>query len=140
MAHKNVDYDPESLRYPEQKITEMGWYDQSQITVQPSPLTVTCLPTRHFSNRLFGANQTLWASFMLDFNGRKVYIGGDGGYDDRFARIRQRFGEVDLAIMENGQYNTNRQALRWSGFASPEIPNIAQIGHAVSNGLTTVDD
>ena len=93
--------------YPEQKITEMGWYDQSQITVQPSPLTVTCLPTRHFSNRLFGANQTLWASFMLDFNGRKVYIGGDGGYDDRFARIRQRFGEVDLAIMENGQYNTN---------------------------------
>ena len=44
---------------------------------------------------------------MLDFNGRKVYIGGDGGYDDRFARIRQRFGEVDLAIMENGQYNTN---------------------------------
>ena len=93
--------------YPEQKITEMGWYDQSQITVQPSPLTVTCLPTRHFSNRLFGANKTLWASFMLDFNGRKVYIGGDGGYDDRFARIRQRFGEVDLAIMENGQYNTN---------------------------------
>ena len=100
--------------YNPEIITEMGWYeetqmtnDESQMSNVKSPINITCLPTRHFSNRLFGANETLWASFMLEAEGRKVYIGGDGGYDDRFRRIHERFGEVDLAIMENGQYNPN---------------------------------
>ena len=39
--------------------------------------------------------------------GRKVYIGGDGGYDKRFKEIRERFGVIDLAFLENGQYNAN---------------------------------
>ena len=71
-------------------------------------LKVTCLPTRHFSNRLLrGRNQTLWAAFMVEAGDRKVYIGGDGGYDDRFRQAREQFGKIDLAIMENGQYNPN---------------------------------
>ena len=93
--------------YPAEKITEMGWYEQASVRSNTSAMTITCLPTRHFSNRLFGANQTLWASFMIESHGRKVYIGGDGGYDTRFARIRAMFGTIDLAVMENGQYNTN---------------------------------
>ena len=94
--------------FPREIITEMDWYDEGErVNGQTAKVRVTCLPTRHFSNRLFGANQTLWASFMVECNGRKVYIGGDGGYDDRFSRIRDRFGAVDLAVMENGQYNTN---------------------------------
>lgn len=82
-------------------ITEMDWND----SVRLGDLTITCLPTRHFSNRLFGRNQTLWASFMVESGGRKVYVGGDGGYDKRFSRIYERYGSVDLALMENGQYN-----------------------------------
>ena len=42
---------------------------------------------------------------MVEADGRKVYIGGDGGYDKRFAQIHERFGAVDLALLENGQYN-----------------------------------
>ena len=81
-------------------ITEMDWYEATN--------GITCLPTRHFSNRLLGGrNQTLWASFLVEEGGRKVYIGGDGGYDSRFGRVREQFGEVDLAILENGQYNTD---------------------------------
>lgn len=101
--------------YADEMITEMDWYDQSAVNrppssihPQPSPITVTCLPSRHFSNRLLGRpNQTLWASFLLEAGGRKVYIGGDGGYDKRFREIHERFGAVDLAFLENGQYNTN---------------------------------
>ena len=89
--------------YNPQNITEMDWYE----TVNCQLSTINCLPTRHFSNRLFKRNQTLWASFMVEAGGRKVYIGGDGGYDDRFKQIRERFGQVDLAMMENGQYNEN---------------------------------
>ncbi|MBQ6791680.1 MAG: MBL fold metallo-hydrolase [Paludibacteraceae bacterium] len=86
--------------YADELITEMDWYEASE--------GITCLPSRHFSNRLLGKrNQTLWASFMVESGGRKVYIGGDGGYDKRFAQIHEHFGAVDLALLENGQYNAN---------------------------------
>ena len=92
--------------YKDEIITEMDWYDQSPMT--NDQLQITCLPSRHFSNRLLGKrNQTLWASFIVEAGGRKVYIGGDGGYDKRFAEIHERFGDVDLALLENGQYNAN---------------------------------
>jgi len=95
--------------YKDEIITEMDWAESLRWqTAIRDTVTITCLPSRHFSNRLLGKrNQTLWASFMVDAGGRKVYIGGDGGYDKRFAEIYERFGAVDLAILENGQYNAN---------------------------------
>ena len=95
--------------YKDEQIMEMDWYDKVQSdNVQCTKEEITCLPSRHFSNRLIGKrNQTLWASFMVEAGGRKVYIGGDGGYDKRFAQIHERFGAVDLALLENGQYNAN---------------------------------
>ena len=33
-------------------------------------------------------------------------MSGDGGYDGRFAAIGRQYPGIDLAIMENGQYNT----------------------------------
>lgn len=87
--------------YDKSIITEMAWNE----TISQSSLKITCLPTRHFSNRLFKRNQTLWASFMVEAAGRKVYVGGDGGYDQRFKKIHEQYGSVDLALMENGQYN-----------------------------------
>lgn len=107
--------------YADEQIMEMDWYEShtakrsySETVCQRSGLsgeaglTITCLPSRHFSNRLLGKrNQTLWASFLVEAGGRKVYIGGDGGYDKRFAQIYERYGSVDLALLENGQYNEN---------------------------------
>lgn len=90
----------EYWKYDPSIITEMDWYEKAD--------EITCLPSRHFSNRLLrGRNQTLWAAFMVEAGDRKVYIGGDGGYDDRFRQAREQFGKIDLAIMENGQYNPN---------------------------------
>ena len=101
--------------YTDEQIIEMDWGENSQFSTLNSQFStlnsqfsITCLPSRHFSNRLLGKrNQTLWASFMIEYAGRKVYIGGDGGYDKRFAQIRERFGSIDLAFLENGQYNDN---------------------------------
>ena len=90
----------EYWKYDKAIITEMDWYEKVN--------GITCLPTRHFSNRLIGGrNQTLWAAFMVEDAGRKVYVGGDGGYDGRFKRVREQFGQVDLALLENGQYNND---------------------------------
>ena len=92
--------------YADAQITELDWGEE--LKIKNYELRITCLPSRHFSNRLLGKpNQTLWASFMVEGGGRKVYIGGDGGYDKRFAEIHERFGTVDLALLENGQYNAS---------------------------------
>ena len=92
--------------YANEQIKEMDWQDKLQMT--NNKLQITCLPSRHFSNRLLGKrNQTLWASFMVEAGGRKVYIGGDGGYDKRFREIHEQFDSIDLALLENGQYNAN---------------------------------
>ena len=91
-------------------ISEMDWGESQTIgrNDDEAAFSVYCLPSRHFSNRFLGKrNQTLWASFLVNYGGRKVYIGGDGGYDDRFHRIREQFGAINLAVMENGQYNPN---------------------------------
>lgn len=94
--------------YNDEQIIEMDWYASGELKIKNSTLKITCLPSRHFSNRLLGKrNQTLWASFMVESAGRKVYIGGDGGYDKRFSEIQERFGTIDLAFLENGQYNAN---------------------------------
>ena len=86
--------------YADEQIKELDWYEAAD--------GITCLPSRHFSNRLLGKrNQTLWASFMVEAGGRKVYIGGDGGYDKRFREIYEQFDSIDLAFLENGQYNAN---------------------------------
>ena len=36
---------------------------------------------------------------------KKIFIGGDSGYGAHFAEFGKRFGSVDLAFLENGQYN-----------------------------------
>ena len=102
--------------YSNEQIKEMDWYESLTINFEPSTtlnsklstLNIHSLPSRHFSNRLLGKrNQTLWASFMVEAGGRKVYIGGDGGYDKRFREIHEQFDSIDLAFLENGQYNAN---------------------------------
>lgn len=35
----------------------------------------------------------------------KIYYSGDSGYGPHFKAIGEQFGPIDLAIMENGQYD-----------------------------------
>ncbi|RAX54857.1 hypothetical protein CCY99_01510 [Helicobacter sp. 16-1353] len=73
-----------------------------------SDFKIFCLTAKHFSGRkIFDSNATLWASFLVEIMGRKIYIGGDSGYGGHFREIGERFGKIDLAFLENGQYNEN---------------------------------
>jgi L-ascorbate metabolism protein UlaG (beta-lactamase superfamily) len=60
---------------------------------------------RHFSGRSFKRNTSLWLSFVVITSTKKIFIGGDSGYDGHFKIIGERFGPFDLVILENGQYN-----------------------------------
>ncbi|MEW6405453.1 MAG: MBL fold metallo-hydrolase [Chloroflexota bacterium] len=88
--------------YAAEKIHEADWYEQ--ISLEPG-LNIHVLPARHFSGRGWRSNQTLWASFVLETPTRKIFYSGDSGYGPHFADVGERFGNVDLAIMENGQYD-----------------------------------
>ena len=66
---------------------------------------MTATPARHFSGRELHENKTFWASFVFKSPKRMVWIGGDSGYGPHYAKIGKEFPDIDLAIMENGQYN-----------------------------------
>ena len=84
------------------RLVELDWYEDA---VLENGFAVHCLPPRHFSGRGLKANQTLWASFLIETPSQKIYMAGDGGYDSHFEEIGKHFPDIDLAILENGQYN-----------------------------------
>jgi L-ascorbate metabolism protein UlaG (beta-lactamase superfamily) len=85
-------------------IIEKDWNEKIDLN---SGFTAYTKPARHFSGRSFKRNTSLWTAFVFQTPSYKIYIGGDGGYDTHFAEIGKTFGEFDLAILENGQYNNN---------------------------------
>lgn len=88
--------------FDKNRLVELDW--QEEAALDPG-FTIHCLPARHFSGRGWTSDQTLWASFLIETPRRKVYMGGDGGYDTHFAEIGKQYGKIDLAVLENGQYN-----------------------------------
>lgn len=88
--------------FPKERIVELDWNEEASLG---DGFTVRCLPARHFSGRGLNPNRTLWASFLLQSPTRNIYIGGDSGYGRHFAEIGRQFPQIDLAILENGQYN-----------------------------------
>lgn len=83
-------------------IHELDWWQSKQIDDE---IKLTATPARHFSGRGIKRAQTLWSSFVLEGNQRKLFLGGDSGYGKHFIDIGNKFGSFDLAILECGQYN-----------------------------------
>ena len=86
------------------KISEKDWNETVKF---PKNVTIHTAPARHFSGRGFKRNQALWTSYILEVNDKRIFIGGDSGYDTHFKQIGEKFKSFDLAILENGQYNKN---------------------------------
>lgn len=86
-------------------IHDEDWYNEIKLS---DNLKIHILPSRHFSGRfLDNNNKTLWASFAIITPTKKIFYSGDGGYSPQFREIGDYFQGFDLAIMENGQYNTS---------------------------------
>jgi L-ascorbate metabolism protein UlaG (beta-lactamase superfamily) len=89
--------------YDPSLIIERDWHQH--VDLEPG-FTLHTIPSRHFSGRWLKRNQALWTSFVLQTPGHRIFIGGDSGYDKHFAETGETYGGFDLAILENGQYNT----------------------------------
>ncbi len=88
---------------PADRIEEMDWWQERQW----GEVLVTAAPAHHFSGRtLWDRNRTLWASWLLRSGGEKIYYSGDTGYFPGFRDIGARLGPIDIALMENGAYDS----------------------------------
>ena len=93
--------------FDEEKITTVDWDDE--VTIDEN-LKIYALEARHFSGReFFNRNQSLWVSYLIEEkynNGLyRLFLSGDGGYSSRFKAFKEKFQNIDLAVMEAGQYN-----------------------------------
>lgn len=83
-------------------IIELDWGEHADLG---NNFEVFAEAARHFSGRGLKRDQAIWASFLLKTPSFKIYIGGDSGYDTHFKKIGEKHGEIDLAILETGQFN-----------------------------------
>ena len=91
-----------------ERISEMDWWQATDL----NGIKLTLTPARHFSGRRLGNNNsTLWGGWMVEAPEQRVYFSGDSGYGPHFKQIGKRFGPIDIALVEAGQYNTRWQAI-----------------------------
>ena len=87
---------------PADNITELDWWQQAG----RGGVTYTAVPARHYSSRSLGDHsRTLWAGYVLEHDGERIYYSGDSSQSTYFDDIARRFGHFDLAFIENGQYD-----------------------------------
>lgn len=87
---------------PADRITELDWWQSAEL----NGLVITATPAQHFSGRSpWDTNRTLWASWVFESAGQRIFFSGDSGYFDGFRQIGERFGGFDAVCMENGAYD-----------------------------------
>ena len=85
-----------------EKITILNWGESFKL----DGFNFHCRPARHFSGKLIKRYLSLWSSFLLEYRGLKIFIGGDSDFDQKtFTSIGKEFPEIDLALPECGQCN-----------------------------------
>jgi L-ascorbate metabolism protein UlaG (beta-lactamase superfamily) len=75
--------------------------------VEIGAVAVTPIPAQHWSARnLSDRNMSLWASFVIEAPGGRVFVVADSGYGDGlyFRRARERHAPFRLAILPIGAY------------------------------------
>ncbi len=92
----------ENWGYSRSKIMEADWFTGLGNT---DGFDIHVLPARHFSGRGIVRNRTLWVSFVLQSQNRRIFLSGDTGYGPHLKQIGKLFDGFDLAILENGQYD-----------------------------------
>lgn len=82
-------------------VIELDWWS----TIPVKNAEVTFLPAHHSSQRwLHDYNKTLWGSYGIQVEGKKIYFAGDTGYADHFHKIRECWGRPDFAFLPIGAY------------------------------------
>ena len=80
---------------------DMDWDDK--ITVKDT--NITFLTAQHWSARgITDRLKTLWGSFLIEKDNKKVYFAGDTGYGPHFQDIGKQYGPIELSLLPIGAY------------------------------------
>ena len=83
-------------------VNEMDWYDEIKI----NDIKITFVPAVHWSKRtLTDTNKTLWGSFLIEYQGKKIFFACDTGYGNIYKDLGEKYGPVDLTFINIGAYN-----------------------------------
>jgi L-ascorbate metabolism protein UlaG (beta-lactamase superfamily) len=110
---------------------DLDWWQSSRL---PSGVTVTAVPVRHFSARSpFDHNRTLWCGFVVSGPSGAFYFAGDTGWGAHFARIRERYPDLRLALLPIGAYRP-----RWFMAPAHIDPEEAVCAHETLGAATSL--
>ena len=86
-----------------ERIQEFDWWQGGR----HAGVTFSAVPAQHFSGRtLWDRDRTLWVGWVIESGAQRIVYTGDSGYFPGFKQIGERFGGFDLALMENGAYDS----------------------------------
>jgi L-ascorbate metabolism protein UlaG (beta-lactamase superfamily) len=87
---------------PTAKVQQLDWWQSTAV----DGVRLTATPAQHFSGRsLTDRNKTLWASWVIQAGGQRIFFSGDTGYFKGFKEIGDKYGPFDLTMLETGAYD-----------------------------------
>ncbi|WP_343072854.1 MBL fold metallo-hydrolase [Sphaerisporangium rubeum] len=86
---------------PPERVIELDWEEEAEV----AGLRFTATAARHFSGRTLTRNDTLWGSWVVAGERRRVFYAGDSGYFEGYAGIGAAHGPFDLTILPIGAYS-----------------------------------
>jgi len=112
-------------RYRFKDVNEMDWYDEIKVN---DNMKVTLLPAVHWSKRsLTDTNKTLWGNFLIEYKNKKIFFACDTGYGNIYKELGEKYGPIDLTMINIGAYNFKPMFDKSIYHANPEEAlNVAQ--------------
>jgi N-acyl-phosphatidylethanolamine-hydrolysing phospholipase D len=106
-------------------VNEMDWYEEIKIN---DYLKVTFLPAVHWSKRtLTDTNKTLWGNFLIQYKNVKILFACDTGYGNIYKEIGEKYGPIDITMINIGAYDFRPMFDRSIYHTTPEEAlNVAQ--------------
>ena len=84
-------------------VNEMDWYDEIKVN---EDIKITLLPAVHWSKRsLTDTNKTLWGNFLIEYKKKKILFACDTGYGKIYKDLGNKYGPIDLAMINIGAYD-----------------------------------
>ena len=84
-------------------VNEMDWYEEIIINEK---MKITFLPAVHWSKRsLTDTNKSLWGNFLIEYDEKKILFACDTGVGNIYKEIGERYGPIDINIINIGAYN-----------------------------------
>jgi L-ascorbate metabolism protein UlaG (beta-lactamase superfamily) len=81
---------------------DLDWWQSAEVA---PGVRVHSVPAQHFSSRGLGdRDANLWCGWIIETPHGPLYFAGDTGWGGHFAKIRERFGDIRVAMLPIGAF------------------------------------